>query len=101
VAGDLHDGAVALGEWLSSFPAFTDLDDQDRAAWADWLSSPKTEDFLDATIVECRRLAVAAQNARGYAVVEGAEGSSMEPPQNGWIKGNLRIPDTLQTRQNG
>jgi hypothetical protein len=84
------------GEWLSLFPRYTDLDDRDLAAWNEWINRPQTEQFLDATIEECRRLAEVSKNAKGYAVIQEDRPPGQEKSAGGWVKGSLRIP----TKQN-
>ena len=69
------------GELLSSFPRYMELDEEDLAAWNDWVNRPETEQFIDDFIIECQRLAEVSRHARGHAVevgpvtdVEGVEG---------------------------
>ena len=54
------------GVWLDSFPRFTALTGEDRAAWDAWMRTPATERFLDGTIEECERLAEVSRKAQGY-----------------------------------
>jgi hypothetical protein len=75
------------GEWLSSFPRYTELDEPDLAAWNAWVNRPETNQFLDDTIAECQRLAEVSRHARGYATLEGVQ----EPDENGeWSAGYHR-----------
>ena len=60
------------GEWLSTFPLYAELDDQDMAAWAAWLDHPDTQAYLDDTIKECQRLAEKAARVRGHEMPDGA-----------------------------
>ena len=78
------------GEWLSQFPRDTKLDERDLAAWKEWLIHPQTDQFLDATIEECRRLAQGSKSAQGYAVVEGNNSPEDKQDPYGWIKVGLR-----------
>ena len=86
---EIKDGLYGWrGEWLSYFPKYMDLAEQDLAAWEAWLNRPETETFLDDTIAKCQRLADLSQNARGYAVVEGVG----EVDERGVRRGHLKVP---------
>jgi len=76
------------GEWLATFPEFTEIDDADWEAWTQWINRPETDGFLDDTISECRRLAEVSRKALGHAVLHDV--GPMEP--DGWPGGNLKIP---------
>lgn len=60
------------GEWLSSFPLYTKLDEQDTIAWNEWLARPGITRFIDETIRKCEKLAQIARNAAGYCVLSDA-----------------------------
>jgi hypothetical protein len=75
------------GEWLSLFPRYLELDDEDLKFWNAWVNRPEIDQFIDEVIIECQRLEEVSRHARGYAVIEGAG----EADENGWVKGNLRI----------
>jgi hypothetical protein len=84
-----NDGKLGWrGEWLSSFPLYTELSIDDLRAWNAWISRPETDRFLDETIAKCKRLSEMSRNAQGYAVL----GGKGEPNENGLIKANLRVP---------
>lgn len=76
------------GEWLYSFPRFTELDAHNLAAWNAWIGRPETGQFLDDTITECKRLSEVSRNAQSYAVLE----ASGELDDSGLIKANLWVP---------
>ena len=81
------DGKYAWrGEWLSDFPQYTKLNERDLAAWTEWLSGPEIDQFLDATIEECRRLAAISKGAQGYAVFRGDSQERKSEP-GGWTSG--------------
>jgi hypothetical protein len=75
------------GELLYLFPRYTELDDEDLAAWNAWINRPEIDQFIDDFIIECQRLAEVSRHVRGYAVIEGTG----EPEKDGWTKGNLRL----------
>ena len=65
----LDDGTrLWRGEWLSSFPQYTNLDERDMAVWTTWVESPGNLEFLDNAIKECQRLADGAADACGLPV---------------------------------
>lgn len=85
------DGKYAWrGEWLFEFPRYTALNEQDLAAWNEWLAGSEIGQFLDATIEECQRLAELAKHAQGYAVFQKADSREENSEPGGWIKGFLR-----------
>lgn len=57
------------GEYLGSFPQYEALTDEDQAAWQAWCGRPEFAEFLERTIVKCRRLAEENRTAQGFAVV--------------------------------
>jgi TPR repeat protein len=77
------------GEYLSSFPLYTELEEDDLEAWRAWVDELKQHQFLDDTLAECRRMAEICRGVSGYAIVEGAG----EPDENGFIEGNLKLDD--------
>jgi hypothetical protein len=82
------DGKYAWrGEWLSEFPKYTKLDERDLAAWNEWLRGPGVDEFLDATIEECHRLAAISRSARGYAMFRGPEPQDRKSAPDGWTTG--------------
>lgn len=74
------------GEWLHTFPRYTNLDGSDLAAWNAWLGRPEAIGFLNDAVIECGRLAAVSARARGHAIIEPA-GEGLE---DGTIRGNLR-----------
>ena len=46
--------------------AFAELTPEDRAAWDEWVASPKTQQFLDTVIDKCRQQAEANRKSPGY-----------------------------------
>jgi hypothetical protein len=77
------------GEYLSSFPLYTELEEDDLEAWRAWVDELKQHQFLDDTLAECRRMAEICRGVSRYAMVEGAG----EPDENGFIEGNLKLDD--------
>ena len=57
------------GEWLSTFPRYTNLSTEDIAAWNKWIESPETKTFLDEALAECTRLANLSHKAQGYVLL--------------------------------
>ena len=48
--------------------AFAELTPEDRAAWDEWVASPRTQQFLDTVIDKCRQQAEANRKSPGYMV---------------------------------
>lgn len=61
------------GEWLDTFPRFTALSDDDKAAWQSWLAEESTESFLRQVIAKCRRQAELHLVASGVSKVYPAD----------------------------
>jgi hypothetical protein len=60
------------GEWLSTFPQFTSLSDEDREAWNAWLDTEDIQQYLQDALKKCANLAKASANATGYATLHSA-----------------------------
>jgi hypothetical protein len=60
---DPVDGMFWRGDWLDSFEITFDLNPEDRAFWRSWLSD--NQNFLDETVVACRKQAASNQNMSG------------------------------------
>jgi len=83
------------GEWLSQFPYWLELDQQDLEAWNAWLRRPETDVFLDETIEKCKVLAADSQRAKGYAVLSGMNDQNDQPDEDGWRTAQFRNPRKL------
>lgn len=70
---ELNDSGVFgwRGELLHLFPQYTELNEEDLAAWNIWIKRPETDQFIDDFIIECQRLAEVCRHVRGYAALKG------------------------------
>jgi len=59
--------------------AFAELTPEDRAAWDEWVATPRTQQFLDTVIDKCRQQAEANRKSPGYMVFR-------SPARNGTAK---------------
>lgn len=63
------------GDFLSDFPFYMQLDQDDLDAWNEWVSSEPVLKFIDETIVECQVQAEVNKDASGHVIIKGAVGS--------------------------
>ena len=73
------------GEWLDTFPRFTPMTDEDRAAWGTWLAEPRMRTFLAEAFETCLRLVDVCRRAQGYARFVDVVPTGEEH----WYRGNL------------
>ena len=70
--GDLRVRFIRLPRWpgykAGDPEAFAELTPEDRAAWDEWVASPRTQQFLDTVIDKCRQQAEANRSNPGYMV---------------------------------
>lgn len=67
----LPDGMMYwAGDYLSDFPFFTKLNDEDLTSWQKWAASPPVIEFVDETIVRCQMQAMINKEAQSYATVK-------------------------------
>ena len=62
------------GDWLTDFPKPGDLNEEDLAAWNEWLDTPDISQFLDETIEVCRQKAEKAKQSVGSATFHSKPG---------------------------
>ena len=73
------------GEWLDTFPRFTPMTGEDRAAWEAWLAEPRMRTFLAEAFETCLRLVDVCRRAQGYARFVDVVPTGEEP----WYRGKL------------
>lgn len=67
----LPDGKVYWqGDFLSDFPFFMTLSDEDKQAWDEWVATEAVQEFLDHGIQQCAMQAAINKDAQGYVVTQ-------------------------------
>jgi hypothetical protein len=79
------------GEYLSEFPQYGVLSEEDEQAWKEWLESDKARNFIDRAIVKCQVQAEINKDARGHAYVKLVPG----PYVDGIVIGSKEIDNPL------
>jgi len=93
------DGMVYwIGDYLSDFPFFVKLDNQDLVDWKVWLvdNEERLNDFLDNGIEKCATQSLIMQDARGYVCM-----TEVKKPngKKGWVKANKIVDNPLNKKQ--
>ena len=92
------DGMVYwVGDYLSDFPFFIKLDEQDLADWKAWLEEKGDDinEFLDEAIKRCATQAEIMKDAKGYVTMT----SSSEKREDGWTNAEKPIDNPLKDKQ--
>jgi len=86
------------GDYLSDFPFFAKLDDQDLADWNAWLAEKEEQlnDFLDEAIKKCTTQAEIMKDAQGYAVLHDIHGKDLDDE---YRKGLIEVKNPLDKKQ--
>ena len=92
------DGMVYwVGDYLSDFPFFIKLDEQDLADWKAWLAEKEDDinEFLDEAIKRCATQAEIMKDAKGYVTMT----SSTKKREDGWANAEKPIDNPLKDKQ--